>query len=54
MKLEETKKQTLFDIAEATGSGNYKSIELWTWNEIIDYLNMKSKQIEKINSKAKS
>lgn len=49
-KLEEEKKQTLFNIAESTGTGNYKSVELWSWVEIVEYLKMKKKQIEKINN----
>lgn len=50
LKLEEEKKQTLFNIAESTGTGNYKSVELWSWVEIVEYLKMKKKQIEKINN----
>jgi len=51
MKLEEEKKETLFQLAESTGQGNYKPIEQWNIVEINDYLEKKKKQIEKINQK---
>ena len=40
-------KQVMFDIAELTGTGNYKLIDFWTLNEIIDYTKRKNEQIKK-------
>ena len=37
----------MFDIAELTGTGNYKLIDFWTLNEIIDYTKRKNEQIKK-------
>jgi hypothetical protein len=44
-------KQTIFNIKEATGSGNYKDVESWNISEIYDYLNFKEKQIKNLSSK---
>ena len=38
--------ETMFNLREATGQGNYKPVELWTIGEIADFVKRKNKQIK--------
>jgi len=51
MRLDEDYHQTIFEIKESTGEGNYNDVEKWSFSKITDYLKRKQKQIEKINAK---
>jgi len=53
MNLEEKYKQTIFDIKESTGDGNYTDVEKWNFTKISDYLKRKEKQIKKIQAQYK-
>jgi len=53
LELNEQYKQTIFDIKESTGEGNYSDVEKWSFPQIIDYLKRKKIQIEKLKSKYK-
>jgi hypothetical protein len=46
-------KQLLFDISELSGEGNYKLVDLWSYEEILDYTKRKKKQIDLQNQKIK-
>ena len=48
LELEENYNQTIFEIKEATGEGNYNDPELWSFSKINDYLHRKQKQVEKL------
>ena len=52
--LEEQKKQTLFDIKESTGDGNYTNVDKWNITQVFDYLQRKEKQIKKLKAKYKT
>ena len=45
----ENSEQLLFDISELTGSGNYKTVDLWSLGEILSYTDKKKKQIQRQN-----
>ena len=44
-------KETIFNLKEATGDGNYKDIESWTIEEITDFIQRKNRQISKAKNK---
>lgn len=50
-ELQEQYLQTIFEIKESTGEGNYGDIEKWNIVQIFDYINRKEKQVKELKAK---